>query len=101
MRKNMLFFLGAAAGACLTLLVTTPQGALSINIAKAAVGGDAYSQLNLFGEVFERVRADYVEKPDDPKLIEGALNRMISALDPHSPYLNDTARKHTPQTPPR
>jgi carboxyl-terminal processing protease len=98
MRKNMLFFLGATAGACLTLLVTTPQGALSVNIARAAVGGDAYSQLNLFGEVFERVRADYVEKPDDPKLIEGAINGMVSALDPHSRYMNDKAWKDMQET---
>jgi carboxyl-terminal processing protease len=98
MRKNMLFFLGATAGVCLTLLVTTPQGALSVNIARAAVGGDAYSQLNLFGEVFERVRADYVEKPDDSKLIEGAINGMVSALDPHSRYMNDKAWKDMQET---
>ena len=88
MRKNMLFFLGAAAGACLTLLVMTPQGALSVNMARAAVGGDAYSQLNLFGEVFERVRADYVEKPDDTKLIESAISGMLTGLDPHSSYMD-------------
>src|SRR6185312_4855412 len=47
-----------------------------------------YSQLNLFGEVFERVRADYVEKPNDPSLIEGAINGMVTSLDPHSRYMN-------------
>src|SRR5882724_1380843 len=88
MRKNSLFFLGAAAGTCLTLLVTGPQGAHLVAAAKAAVGTDTYSKLNLFGDVFERIRADYVEKPDDSKLVEGAINGMISSLDPHSRYMN-------------
>jgi carboxyl-terminal processing protease len=91
MRKNSMFFLGAAAGASLTLLVAAPQGALSVAVAKAAAAADTYSQLNLFGEVFERVRADYVEKPDDTKLVEGAINGMVTSLDPHSRYMNDKA----------
>src|SRR6202043_632355 len=98
MRKNVLFFLGAASGACLTLLVTAPQGAQWTRAAWADAGANTYSQLNLFGEVFERVRADYVEKPDDPKLIEGAINGMISALDPHSRYMNDKAWKDMQET---
>ena len=89
MRKNSVFFLGAAAGVCLTLLFTGPQGAQLVTAAKATA--DTYSQLNLFGEVFERVRTDYVEKPDDAKLVEGAINGMISSLDPHSRYMNDSA----------
>jgi carboxyl-terminal processing protease len=90
MRKNSLFFLGAAAGACLTLLVTTPRGT-HLSSSATAAGTDAYSQLNLFGEVFERVRADYFEKPDDTKLIEGAINGMVTSLDPHSRYMNEKA----------
>jgi carboxyl-terminal processing protease len=90
MRKNSVFFLGAAAGVGLTLLATQPNSAL-IAAAKAAVSPDTYSQLNLFGDVFERVKADYVEKPDDSKMIEGAINGMISSLDPHSRYMNDKA----------
>ena len=62
MRKNVLFILGSLAGASLTLLATGPQGEQLIARAKAAAGVDTYSQLSLFGEVFERVRADYVEK---------------------------------------
>jgi carboxyl-terminal processing protease len=50
--------------------------------------GDIYKQLDLFGDVVERVRADYVEKPDDEKLIETAINGMLTALDPHSAYLS-------------
>jgi len=98
MRKNLLFFLGAAAGACLTLVVTGPQGAQWVAGAKAAAGGDTYSQLNLFGEVFERVRSEYVEKPDDSKLIEGAINGMVTALDPHSRYMNQSAWRDMQET---
>jgi carboxyl-terminal processing protease len=96
MRKNSLFFLGAASGVCLTLLVTAPQGAQWVGAAKASA--DAYSQLNLFGEVFERVRSDYVEKPDDTKLIEGAISGMVTSLDPHSRYMNDSAWKDMQET---
>ena len=49
---------------------------------------DTYRLLNLFGDVFERVRADYVEEPTDEELIESAINGMLTALDPHSSYLN-------------
>jgi carboxyl-terminal processing protease len=91
MRKYYLFFLGTVTGICLTVLFSGPQGAQLASFAKAAVGNDVYSQLNLFGEVFERVRADYVEPPDDAKLIEGAINGMITSLDPHSRYMNDGA----------
>ena len=50
--------------------------------------GDIYRQLDLFGDVLERVRADYVEKPEDEKLIESAINGMLTSLDPHSAYLS-------------
>lgn len=49
---------------------------------------EIYKQLDLFGDVLERVRSDYVEKPDDTKLIETAINGMLTGLDPHSAYLN-------------
>ena len=98
MRKNLLFFLGAAGGACLTLLVTAPQSAQWTASARADAGPNTYSELNLFGEVFERVRTDYVEKPDDTKLIEGAINGMVTALDPHSRYMNDKAWRDMQET---
>jgi carboxyl-terminal processing protease len=98
MRKNIVFFLGAAAGTCLTLLVSGPQGAHLVAVAKAAAGVDTYSQLNLFGEVFERIRTDYVEKPDDAKLIEASINGMITALDPHSRYMNEKAWRDMQET---
>jgi carboxyl-terminal processing protease len=49
---------------------------------------DTYRFLNLFGDVFERVRAEYVEEVSDEELIEAAINGMLSSLDPHSSYLN-------------
>ena len=49
---------------------------------------ETYRQLNLFGEVFERVRADYVESVSDEQLVEAAINGMLTSLDPHSSYLN-------------
>jgi carboxyl-terminal processing protease len=54
----------------------------------ATPGSQIYKQLDLFGDVLERVRADYVEPPDDSMLIDAAINGMLSALDPHSAYLN-------------
>ena len=99
MRKNFLFLLGSLTGACLTLLVSGPQGEHLIAKAKAAANAtDTYSQLNLFGEVFERVRADYVEKPDDAGLMEGAINGMVTSLDPHSRYMNDKAWREMQET---
>jgi carboxyl-terminal processing protease len=87
MRKTSLILLGAAAGAAMTLLATQPRLMLLGASAKAAAA-DTYRQLNLFGDVFERVRADYVEKPDDSKLIESAINGMLAGLDPHSSYMD-------------
>ena len=99
MRKNFLFLLGSLTGVCLTVLVTGPQGEHLIAKARAAAGVvDTYSQLNLFGEVFERVRSDYVEKPDDTSLIEGAINGMVTSLDPHSRYMNDKAWREMQET---
>lgn len=49
---------------------------------------DTYQLLDLFGDVFERVRSDYVEETTDEKMIESAINGMLTALDPHSSYLN-------------
>ena len=87
MRKTTLILLGAATGAAMTLLATQPHMIFLGSSAKAAAA-DTYRQLNLFGDVFERVRADYVEKPDDQKLIETAINGMLAGLDPHSSYMD-------------
>jgi carboxyl-terminal processing protease len=87
MRKTSLILLGAAGGAAMTLLAVQPNLFFAGSHAQAAVA-DTYRQLNLFGDVFERVRADYVEKPDDGKLIESAINGMLAGLDPHSSYMD-------------
>src|SRR6202050_1804073 len=87
MRKTSLILLSAATGAALTLFVTQPRSVLMGSSARAATS-DTYRQLNLFGDVFERVRSDYVEKPDDSKLVESAISGMLSGLDPHSSYMD-------------
>ena len=86
MRKTSLVLLGAVLGAGLTTLVAQPTSWVGSS-ARAAVG-DTYKQLNLFGDIFERIRSHYVEKPDDGKLVEGAINGMLNSLDPHSSYLD-------------
>ena len=88
MRKTSLILLGAAAGVAVTLVTTQPRLLLEGARAQAAAAADTYRQLSLFGDVFERVRADYVEKPDDGKLIESAINGMLAGLDPHSSYMD-------------
>jgi carboxyl-terminal processing protease len=99
MRKNALFFLGTVTGVCLTLLVSGPQGARWVAAARAAASSsDTYAQLNLLGDVFERIRADYVERPDDSVLVEGAISGMVTALDPHSRYMNDKAWREMQET---
>ena len=86
-RKTSYLMFGAALGAIATVAFNGGGTRLSVGQAVAAVT-DTYRQLNLFGDVFERVRADYVEVPDDAKLIEAAINGMLTSLDPHSSFMN-------------
>src|SRR5579871_2736376 len=94
MRKISLVLLGAAAGAALVLLATQPPSIPFSSVARAATGAtaapsaDTYRQLQLFGDVFERVRASYVDQPDDSKLIASSINGMLAGLDPHSAYMD-------------
>jgi len=87
MRKTSVILLSAATGAALTLFVTQPRSMVMGSSARAATS-DTYRQLNLFGDVFARVRSDYVEKPDDSKLVESAISGMLAGLDPHSSYMD-------------
>src|ERR1700691_738785 len=87
MRKTSIVLLSAATGAALMLFVTQPRAVFMGSSARAATS-DTYRQLNLFGDVFERVRSDYVEKPDDSKLVESAISGMLAGLDPHSSYMD-------------
>jgi carboxyl-terminal processing protease len=76
----------------LLVLAVLAAGSTMVSLARSqsasAANSEIYRQLDLFGEVLERVRSDYVEKPEDAKLIESAINGMLTALDPHSAYLN-------------
>jgi carboxyl-terminal processing protease len=74
------------------VVVALLAGSAKVSVARSpthySVDSEFYPQLQLFGEVLQRVRSDYVEKPNDSKLIEAAINGMLSSLDPHSYYLN-------------
>ena len=76
---------GLIAAVAATVLVFSLRQDIS---AATSNSSDTYKELNLFGEVFEVVRADYVGKVDDDSLIESAINGMLTSLDPHSNYLN-------------
>jgi carboxyl-terminal processing protease len=84
--KITLLVAGAALGAGLAT-ATMHSGLLSSTSAVAA-SPDTYRNLSLFGDIFEKIRTDYVEKPDEKKLIESAVNGMLTSLDPHSGYLD-------------
>jgi len=81
-RKVSLLVAGALLGA-------TAMGAVqSLSLPAEAANSQTYKELSIFGDVFERVREQYVTKPDEQKLIESAINGMLSSLDPHSSYMN-------------
>jgi len=75
-------FMATAAGVALTLL----SAAASASAEQPSI--DTYRQLKLFGDVLERVRGDYVDEVTDEELIKSAIRGMLSALDPHSSYLD-------------
>jgi len=70
-----------AVGLILGLILAYP-------LAGMTASSDTYRQLDLFGDVFERIHKDYVRDVEDAELIEAAINGMLSSLDPHSSYLN-------------
>lgn len=89
MKRNLsLLFAGALLGASAVSLLHGTSG-FSAN----AAGSDTYRQLAIFGDIFERVRSQYVTPPDDKKLVESAINGMLTSLDPHSSYLDPDAAK--------
>ncbi len=77
MKKFALAVVSAVGGAAATIVLT-----------QAVAGTDTYRQLNLFGDVYERVKNDYVRETKDAELVEDAINGMLAGLDPHSSYLN-------------
>ncbi len=89
-------FLRFASLATAVALLATPALAQTKAADPKAAGGDKselYQQLNLFGDVLERIRRDYVEPVEEKQLIENAINGMLSALDPHSSYMNPKSYK--------
>ena len=79
--------LAALGGTALGLLVTT-QLAGPLIAQETGSTASVYEQLDLFGDIFERIRSDYVEEVDEGALIEAAIDGMLSSLDPHSGYLS-------------
>jgi len=69
----------------------------SVGASAVAANSDTYRQLSIFGDVFERVRAQYVTPPEESELVENAINGMLTSLDPHSSFLNaeDAAEMRT------
>ncbi len=86
MRKVSLMAAGVVLGAA-SATVAIHTNVLGGSPAHAA-GADTYREMNLFADVFDRIRTDYVEKPDEDKLVEAAINGMLSSLDPHSSYMD-------------
>ncbi|MCI4679954.1 S41 family peptidase [Rhodoblastus acidophilus] len=86
MRKTSLVLLGVAIGA--SAVVVGSHSKVSFGGQAVAESAEVYRSLNLFGDVFEKVRDDYVEKPNDKKMVESAISGMLTSLDPHSSYMD-------------
>lgn len=84
MKKLMM----AAFGGSVLGLVATTQVAGPLLAQEAGSNASVYEQLDLFGDIFERIRAGYVEGVDEKELIEAAIDGMLTSLDPHSSYLS-------------
>jgi carboxyl-terminal processing protease len=84
MNKLMMAAVGGIAGG---VLVST-QIAGPLLAQEAANNSTVYEQLDLFGDIFERIRENYVEEVDEAELIEAAINGMLISLDPHSSYIS-------------
>ena len=78
----------AAGGGTIMGLLATTQIAAPLLAQEAANNSNVYEQLDLFGDIFERIRAGYVEDVNEKDLIEAAINGMLTSLDPHSSYLS-------------
>jgi carboxyl-terminal processing protease len=81
-------YFAASAAVLVWLMAPAAHSADAPQPQATAQNADTYRELDLFGEVFERVRADYVDKVSDKHLIEAAINGMLSSLDPHSSYMD-------------
>ena len=81
-------FVMAALGGTVAGVIATTQIAAPLLAQESAKTENVYEQLDLFGDIFERIRAQYVEDVDSSELIEAAINGMLTSLDPHSSYLS-------------
>ena len=81
-------FVMAALGGTVAGVIATTQIAAPLLAQESAKTENVYEQLDLFGDIFERIRAQYVEETDSAELIEAAINGMLTSLDPHSSYLS-------------
>ncbi len=81
-------FVMAAVGGTLAGIIATTQIAGPLLAQEQATQTNVYEQLDLFGDIFERIRVQYVEEVDEADLIEAAINGMLTSLDPHSSYLS-------------
>lgn len=81
-------FAMAATGGILFGAIATTQIAGPLIAQEASNNASVYEQLDLFGDIFERIRAQYVEDVDESALIEAAIDGMLTSLDPHSSYLS-------------
>jgi len=81
-RRASLVIVGALMGATAMSVINT------VTLPAEAAGSSTYRELSIFGDVFERVRAQYVTPPKEDQLIENAINGMLTSLDPHSSYMN-------------
>lgn len=81
-------FVMAAVGGTMIGAVLTVQIAGPLVAQENSRNTTVYEQLDLFGNIFERIRAQYVEEVDEADLIEAAINGMLTSLDPHSSYLS-------------
>jgi carboxyl-terminal processing protease len=86
LRKVSYIALGAALGVGVAAWI--PRSTHLLGDGAFAAASDTYRQLNLLGDVFEKINSSYVEKPDQGKLVEAAINGMLTSLDPHSSYLD-------------
>ncbi|UYV36650.1 S41 family peptidase [Rhodobacteraceae bacterium D3-12] len=84
-------FLMAASVGILAGGIVTTQVAAPLLAQESAKQTNVYQQLDLFGDIFERIRSQYVEKVNEGDLIEAAINGMLTSLDPHSSYLSPDA----------
>lgn len=81
-------FVMAALGGTLAGVLATTQVAGPLLAQESDAKANIYEQLDLFGDIFERIRAQYVEEVDAEELIEAAIDGMLTSLDPHSSYLS-------------